>query len=321
MNLQQLRYARMLAECESFVEAASQCGVAQPTLSNGIAQLEEDLGLRLFVRTTRSVRLTEFGSLLLPSIVDILNAQAVLLAKARELIQPEKRVIRIGVSPLVGMELVDLIVEPFRRANPNIEIVFREMNLVEMVRLMEIGQLEFVFGPVDLDVEARANWNKVRFHEEPLVFVAKAPSTAAAQLTAPVALRDIAKEMFVMVPDTCGLAKATRAVFRQHRLKLREYAGAAMSYRVLQEWAHLGIGAAILPRSKTTAGTGADILIRKGQVDRVTICYQACWRKKVDVTSEVARLGKYLKEVAPSITAGLHAGYTTKPVGTPIPTT
>jgi LysR family transcriptional regulator, hydrogen peroxide-inducible genes activator len=313
MNLKQLRYARMLAECESFVEAANQCGVTQPTLSNGIAQLEEDLGLRLFVRTTRSVRLTEFGSLLLPSIVDILNAQAVLLAKARELIQPEKRVIRIGVSPLVGMELVDLIVEPFCRANPNIEIVFREMNLAEMLRLMEIGQLEFVFGPVD--VEARANWNKVRFHEEPLVFVAKASSTAATQPATQVALKDIAEEMFVMVPDTCGLAKVTRAIFRQHRLKLREYAGAAMSYRVLQEWAHLGIGAAILPRSKTTAGTGADILIRKGQVDRVTICYQACWRKKADVTSEVARLGKYLKEVAPSITAGLHAGYATMQVG------
>jgi LysR family transcriptional regulator, hydrogen peroxide-inducible genes activator len=319
MNLQQLRYARTLAECESFVEAASQCGVTQPTLSNGIAQLEEDLGLRLFVRTTRSVRLTEFGSLLLPSIVDILNAQAVLLAKARELIQPERHIIRIGVSPLVGMELVDLIVEPFRRANPNIEIVFREMNLVEMVRLMEIGQLEFVFGPVD--VEARANWNKVRFHEEPLVFVAKASSTAATQPATPVALKDIAEEMFVMVPDTCGLAKATRAVFRQHRLKLREYAGAAMSYRVLQEWAHLGIGAAILPRSKAAAGTGADILIRKGKIDRVTICYQACWRRKVDVTSEVVRLGKYLKEVAPSIAAGLHAGYAIKPVGTPIPTT
>lgn len=317
MNLQQLRYARTLAECGSFVEAANQCGVTQPTLSNGIAQLEEDLGLRLFVRTTRSVRLTEFGSLLLSGIVDILNAQAVLLAKARELIQPEKRVIRIGVSPLVGMELVDLIVEPFRRANPNIEIVFREMNLVEMVRLMEIGQLEFVFGPVDLDVEGRANWSKVRFHEEPLVFVAKVPPTAATQSTAPVALKDIAEEMFVMVPDTCGLAKTTRAVFRRHRLKLSEYAGAAMSYRVLQEWAHLGIGAAILPRSKTTAGTGADILIRKGRVDRVTICYQACWRKKVDATSEVARLGKYLKEVAPSIAAGLHVGSATKPVGLP----
>jgi LysR family transcriptional regulator, hydrogen peroxide-inducible genes activator len=307
MNLQQLRYARMLAECNSFVEAANKCGVTQPTLSNGIAQLEEELGIRLFARTTRNVRLTEYGLLLLPGIVDLLNAQTALLAKARELTQPGKRVIRIGVSPLVGMELVGLIVEPFRRSNPNVEIVFREMNLIEMLRLLEIAQLEFVFGPVDLDPEKRTDWNNVRFHEEPLVFVARGPITS---IESPVTLKDIAEEMFVMVPDSCGLTKATRAVFRRHRLKLREYAGAAMSYRVLQEWAYLGIGAAILPRSKITDGTGADILFRKGQKSRVTISYQACWQNKSDVAPEVNSLGKFLKDVAPSIMSGLKVGNT-----------
>ena len=78
MNLQQLRYARALAECGSFVQAADQCAVTQPTLSNGIAQLESDLGQQLFARTTRTVRLTEAGEHLLPDIADILNAQAAL---------------------------------------------------------------------------------------------------------------------------------------------------------------------------------------------------------------------------------------------------
>jgi len=129
MNLQQLRYVRALAELGSFVEAANQCAVTQPTLSNGVARLEKELGVRLFVRTTRSVELSEFGRHLLPSIADLLNAQTVLLAKARELAHPAQRIVRIGVSPLVGIELVSLIVEPFRRTHPTLETVFREMDL------------------------------------------------------------------------------------------------------------------------------------------------------------------------------------------------
>jgi len=85
MNMQQLRYARALAECGSFVQAANHCGVTQPTLSNGIAQLESELGQQLFARTTRTVSLTEAGTHLLPDIADILNAQAALMALARAL--------------------------------------------------------------------------------------------------------------------------------------------------------------------------------------------------------------------------------------------
>src|SRR5712672_3117328 len=47
--------------------------------------------------------------------------------------------------------------------------------------------------------------------------------------------------------------------------------------RVLQEWAELGVGAAILPRSKLAAGVGADILIQKGSNERVTIEYAVSW--------------------------------------------
>jgi len=307
VNLQQLRYARMLAEHGSFVEAANRCGVTQPTLSNGIAALEEELGVRLFARTTRSVRLTEYGQQLLPGIADVLNAQTALVAMARGLTQPDKTLIRTGVSPLVGMEMVNLIVDPFRHLHPNMEIVFRELNLAEMMRQLEMGQLDFVFGPIDLDVELRRDWSRVRFFEEPLVFIARRPQNSLPAFSTPITLKEIAGELFVMVPDACGLAKVTRAMFRRHRLKLNEYAGTAMSYRVLEEWAHLGIGAAILPRSKISAEAGAEILIRKGQDHRVTIGYQVCWRKSADMSSAIKALGAYLKDVAPAIISGLNA--------------
>ena len=83
------------------MRAAETCAVTQPTLSNSVAQLEDELGKRLFYRTTRVVSLTGFGHHILPSVVDVLNAQAALVATARAFADPSRPLIRLGVSPLV----------------------------------------------------------------------------------------------------------------------------------------------------------------------------------------------------------------------------
>jgi LysR family transcriptional regulator, hydrogen peroxide-inducible genes activator len=300
MNLQQLRYARALADCSAFHLAAERCNVSQPTLSNGIAQLENELGRPLFARTTRKVQLTEFGQDLMPTIHEVLNAQATLVAKARQLVQPDRALIRIGVSPLMGIGLVDLIMDPFRRDHPTAEIVFREMNLSEMTSLLALGQLEYVFGPVDIDAQPSPHWRSVHLHDEPLVYIAKGQGAAK-----DVTLADIAVETFVMVPDACGLTKTTRAIFRRSKLKLQEYSGQAMSYRVLQEWAMIGIGAAILPLSKVQAGTGAQIFVDPEHTSMLRIAYQALWHERPDQRGDDADMSRYLTDIAPAILRGL----------------
>jgi LysR family transcriptional regulator, hydrogen peroxide-inducible genes activator len=298
MNLQQLKYVEALASQGSFVAAAQVCNVTQPTLSNGIGQLEDELGLKLFVRTTRKVSLSDSGAQLLPGIRDILNAQKSLVAAVQKLKNPEQQLVRIGVSPLIGLELVNHIVASFRNANPNVEIFFRELNLTEMSRLLETDQLDFVFGPVDLEHKWGAEWNGVEFMTEPLVFLTRDQSRMASNK---ITLKDIAAEVFVMVPDACGLTRTIRSVFRTNRIKLKEYAGAAMSYRVLQEWSELGIGSAILPISKAKPGTGIEI-ISGGK--KLTITYEVRWRK-VAAMPAVKSLGLYFKAVAPSLAKGL----------------
>src|SRR5580698_7546655 len=61
MELHQLRYVCAIAETSSFSRAAERCQVAQPSLSQQVLKLEEDLGTKLFDRLGRSVRLTEAG--------------------------------------------------------------------------------------------------------------------------------------------------------------------------------------------------------------------------------------------------------------------
>lgn len=304
MNLSQLRFANALATTGSFTAAAAECFVTQPTLSNGIAQLESELGERLFVRTTRKVALTPFGIHLLPCIADVLRAQATLTLQARAFLKPEKRLIRIGTSPLISAHLLGLMIEPFKRRNHDVDIVLREMNIADLYRMLGDGQLDFVFGVANVH---KGPWVRTPLYREALLFIPRGLEWSGKPGARSVALKDIAEETYVMVPDACGLARATRALFRSHRRKLHEYSGEAMSYQVLEQWAGLGIGAAIMPRSKLSvqAKSAMAIIDKAGQ--EVTLAFEASWTRGSDDSGPVQAFAKHLRDVVPAIVRGLDA--------------
>jgi LysR family hydrogen peroxide-inducible transcriptional activator len=305
MNLSQLRFAHALAAKGSFTAAAAECFVTQPTLSNGIAQLEGELGERLFARTTRKVTLTPFGAHLMPCIADVLRAQDTLALQARAFLEPAKRLIRIGTSPLVSARLLGLMIEPFRRQNSGVDIVLREMNMADLYRMLGDGQLDFVFGVAGVH---RGPWATTYLYREPLLFVPRGREGRGKPGARSVALKDIADETYVMVPDACGLARATRALFRSHRRKLHEYSGEAMSYQVLEQWAGLGIGAAIMPGSKLSDhAKGAMRILDKAGAE-VTLPFEASWRRGSDETGAAQAFAKHLRDVVPAIVRGLDAG-------------
>jgi LysR family hydrogen peroxide-inducible transcriptional activator len=302
MNLNQLRFAHALAATESFTAAAAECFVTQPTLSNGIAQLEMALGERLFVRTTRKVALTPFGAHLLPCIADVLRAQATLALQARAFLKPGKQLIRIGSSPLISARLMGLMIEPFKRRYPDVDFVLREMNMADLYRMLDEGQLDFVFGVAGVH---KGPWVKTFLYREPLLFIPCGLAWTAAPAARTVTLKDIAQETYVMVPDACGLARATRALFRSHRRKLREYSGEAMSYLVLEQWAALGIGAAILPKSRLSAQAERALPIIDKSGQQASLAFEAVWTPGSDNAGSAQAFAKHLQGVAPAIAAGL----------------
>jgi len=301
MNLSHLKFASSVAAERSFTAAALRCHVTQPTLSNGIAQLEAELGERLFVRTTRSVTLTPFGKHIVPYIDEVLRAQAGVLQQARAFHSPQKRLIRIGTSPLLNARLLAPMIEPFTRLQPNVDVLLREMNMGDLYRMLDTGLLDFVFGVADVEA---GKWNTAFLYEEPLRFIPRGAMSPPGKRPSAVRLKDIADEMFVMVPDACGLSRATRRLFRSHRRKLLEYSGEAMSYQVLEEWAALGVGAAILPLSKiaTTAHESFSITDKTGR--EVTIVFQAMWPRADELAPHLDEFANHLRTVVPKLIAG-----------------
>lgn len=302
MNLSQLKFASAVAASSSFTAAAAQCCVTQPTLSNGIAQLENELGERLFVRTTRMVALTPFGAHVVPYLNEVLSAQASLVRQAQAFLKPDKRLIRIGTSPLVSSNLLGLMIEPFRQHNPDVDLVLREMNIANLYRMLDDGLLDFVFGVANPHKDA---WASTFLYEEPLIYIPQGAVWSSGPPRHSVQLKDIANETYVMVPDACGLSRATRALFRSQRRKLQEYSGEAMSYQVLQEWAALGIGSAILPKSKVAASAHASSAIADKTGHDVMISFEASWRRTATQSPHLQAFANHLRKVVPGIVGGL----------------
>lgn len=301
MNLKQLEYAVAVAARQSFSAAAEDCHVTQPTLSNGVAELEEELGGRLFSRTTRHVTLTPFGTHLIPYAREVLRARATLLGQARAFLDPARQMIRIGVSPLLDSRLLGHMLEPFRREHPGIALVLREMNMADLYRLLDEGLLDYVCGVAD---DHKAGRNTALLYDEPLLYI---PSGAEPRgdRAKPVNLGDIAGDTFVMVPDACGLARATRTLFRSHRKTLNEYSGQALSYQVLEDWAMLNVGAAILPQSKVTRSAASVRTIRSRNDDIVRLGFEVVWPKNRPREAPFAAFERHLRAVAPKVARGL----------------
>lgn len=302
MNLTQLHFAKALAISGSFTAAADECSVTQPTLSNAIAQLEDELGARLFERTTRKVTMTPFGAHVLPYIIEVLNAQSSLIQQSRAFHNPNKRLIRIGTSPLINTNLLGLMIEPFRLENPEIDLVLREMNISDLFRMLEGGLLDFVFG---IQNAHKGHWSSSFLYDEPLLYIPRGKATLNNGFKKSVNFKDIANEIYVMVPDACGLSRTTRALFRSHRCKINEYSGEAMSYQVLEEWAALGVGAAILPKSKVAVSERATFPILDKFGQQVSIKFEATWPRTIKQPSYLFEFANHLCNVVPSIISGL----------------
>ncbi|MFF0333372.1 LysR family transcriptional regulator [Streptomyces fimicarius] len=291
LNLEGLRYAQAVAETKSFSAAARAYGVTQPALSNGIARLEERLGDKLFDRSPRGVTQTAFGSRILPLIGRALDALDAVAAEARRLTEPGGHKIRMGLSPLISSQLVARAFSMVQDLPAPRDLVLREANMQELRECLLTGQLDIILIPA---VTAMPRFEHRLVDVEPIVVVS--PGTAPD--AAPLELEEAGKESFILVPDACGLTTFTTQLFQANEMPLRTYAGAAASYQVLEDWTKLGLGSAMVPRSKLTS---PDVphrpLFNDGR--EVQISFEAVWNADSPLAADLLHLADSLAASRP----------------------
>lgn len=287
MNFQQLRFVIAVAETRSFTSAADICCVTQPALSNAIAQFEEELGGKLFERTTRSVILTAFGASMIGEIKAIAEAKSQLLVSSAEFLARDEHVVRIGMSPLISDDYVAAMLARIVTIDAGLKIIVSEMNKGDIQPALEAGEIGFGLGPEPWD---NALLKSVPIYREPLLYVS---DTANGKSGEPVSLDVLAGKQVLMVGDNCGLSVAVRTLVRDHQIPLAEYEGKAISYGVLEKWALLGIGIALLPASKVTDLSRARRL-NDTSGSAVSIGFHACWKPSQELRSSFAGVMKAL---------------------------
>lgn len=185
----------MLADELHFTRAASRLQMAQPALTKHIQQLEAKLGVQLFRRDRRSVRLTPEGEILLAKARRTLDAYADVRGTALRLQRGESGRLRIGFTASAPHHVLPTVMRQFREQHPGIEAVLVEAGSSEQLHQLTSGALDV--GIVRPPVERPEGLTFQVLLEEPFVAVLPRDHRLARQRT--VRLIELAREPFILI--------------------------------------------------------------------------------------------------------------------------
>ena len=215
MDIRWLEGFVVVAEELHFSNAANRLGIAQSPLSQLIRKLENDLGQKLFDRSTRSVELTAAGKALLPEARRILAT----MSEARELVSAAAGdivgTVRLGYSGVLNYSTLPVLAKEVKNRLPLVDLELVGQKLTqEALSMLRQGRLDMtMLGlPInDPDVETYT------IHREPFCVVLPAEHRLAAEKT--IDLAELSREGFVTTPEFSG------SVFRNSTHQLCAEAG------------------------------------------------------------------------------------------------
>lgn len=152
VSLRQLQYVVAVADLGGFRRAAEACHVSQPSLSAQVAIVEHALGVQLFERSRRTVRVSAAGVALVVQARAVLMAAGDLLERSRQLADPFTGTLRIGVIPTVSPYLLPEIAPALARAYPRLAVVWSEDRTSGLVRQLNEGAIDVAILALEADL-------------------------------------------------------------------------------------------------------------------------------------------------------------------------
>ena len=146
MELRHLRAFVVLAEELHFGHAAKRLHITQPPLSASIRQLEEDLGARLFVRDSRSVRLTDFGEAFLPEAIRVVAQARAAEEAGRALATGKVGMLHVGFSGSMLYRGMPEILHAYAKRYPAVELQLVELTTREQNEALAQRRIECGFS-------------------------------------------------------------------------------------------------------------------------------------------------------------------------------
>ncbi|OMF33801.1 transcriptional regulator [Paenibacillus sp. FSL H8-0548] len=205
MELRQLNYVIQIALEKNFSRAAEKLHIAQPSLSQQLSKLEQEIGVMLFRRTTNSVELTQAGQVFVNKSQEILDAVEQLKQEMDDMAQMRRGRLVVGTLPITGSHILPLVLPVFGEQYPQIEVVLVEDTTVKLEQLTASGGTDLSLLSLPL-IDSSLAWEP--FLEEEIC-LAVPPLHPLAQRESPINIAELRNEPFIGLKRGQGFRQIT----------------------------------------------------------------------------------------------------------------
>lgn len=289
-----LRQFVAVARTEHVTRAAQVLGMPQPTLSRSLARLERELGVQLFLRSGRALRLTREGRLLQEHAERALDELETGLQAVAGEWSPDGGRVAFGFLHTLGSQTVPRLLREFQRRRPRVRFELVQRGNDELVAMLRSGALDLCLTsplPGGPDLEVRA------LHEQRLRLVVPVGHLLAGRSA--VHLADAAQEQFVGLARGYGLRSTSDAWCREAGFVPR-LAFEGEEIDTVRGLVAAGLGVALLP-----AGGPAEDVVELDVVEpRTTRTLGLAWRVSPVEAPAVLAFRETVLAAAPDLLSG-----------------
>lgn len=151
MELRHLRYFIAVAQEQSFTRAAEKLFTAQPSLSQQIKDLEQEVGVNLFERSSRKIQLTDEGKAFLIYAEKALENAKLAVASARQVAQQKNNQIHIGFLNVAELKVMPHILAKLKKTMPDLKIYLHSLFCLEQLQRLKNAELDLSITRFQLD--------------------------------------------------------------------------------------------------------------------------------------------------------------------------
>ena len=217
MNIRDLRYIVAFADVGHFRRAAERCFVSQPTLSSQVRKVEEELGVVLFERSNKWVRLTPIGEQVVEKAREALRIVGEIEEVAQDFRDPNVGSLRVGIIPTIGPYLIPLVIEALQEELPQLQIIFFEEITEMLLQRLRGGEIDAAFVATASEEPGLV---EVPLYEEPFLLAVPGTHALADRAVVPLEAIDMDEVLLLtdghcfrdQVLDACNASSSLRSI-------------------------------------------------------------------------------------------------------------
>ncbi len=217
MELRHLRYFVAVAQELNFTKAAQRMCTVQPSLSQQIKDLEQEVGVQLLIRSNRKVELTEAGQAFLKEALLSLEHAEKAIQHARQIANISKDQLHIGFVPVAEMKIFPYIMPNIRAHFPDLKVHFHSMTDAVQLKALKQGEIDIAFTRY---IDPSDALHSVQIFNEPLALIV--PKDCSVSQQRHVSLQSLNGQDFIVSDEESSpqLYKVINEFFRTSKLKV-----------------------------------------------------------------------------------------------------